>query len=70
VTTTTPRSTERRCARCAVAAIFALALAGCGYKAPLYVPKPKADGRKAPVVVLPEPAPERPVPSESAPRPK
>ena len=45
-------------------------LAGCGYKAPLYLPKPKAEGRKAPGLVLPPPPAERPVPSESAPAPK
>lgn len=50
--------------------VAALSLVGCGYKAPLYVPKPKAQGAKAPAVVLPEPAPSRPVPSEAAPAPK
>ena len=51
-------------------AILAIALAACGYKAPLYLPKAKSEGRKAPVVVLPEPPPDRPVPSEAAPAPK
>ena len=53
-----------------VALIAALLVSGCGYKAPLYLPKPKPDGRKSPVIVLPEPAPDRPVPSEAAPAPK
>ncbi len=52
------------------ALIAAVLVAGCGYKAPLYLAKPKADGRKAPVVVSPDPAPSRPVPAESAPAPK
>jgi predicted small lipoprotein YifL len=52
-----------------VALVAALLVSGCGYKAPLYLPKPKSEGRKAPVMVLPEP-PERPVPSEAAPAPK
>jgi len=45
-------------------------LAGCGYKAPLYLPKPKPEGRKSGPVVLPDPVPQRPMPSESAPAPK
>lgn len=53
-----------------VALVTALFVAGCGYKAPLYLPKAKSEGRKAPVVVLPEAPPDRPVPSEAAPAPK
>ena len=52
--------------------LVACALGACGYKAPLYLPKPKADGGKAPPVIapLPDPAPDRPVPGQSAPPPK
>ena len=53
-----------------VSLIFVMSLAGCGYKAPLYLPKPKPEGRRAPAIVLPEPAPDRPVPSDAAPPPK
>ena len=45
-------------------------LAGCGYKAALYIPKPAAGGSKAGAAVTPEPAPDRPVPAQSAPAPK
>ena len=47
-----------------VAALFAT---GCGYKGPLFMPKPKAEGKPPGVIVTPEPAPERPVPAEAAP---
>jgi predicted small lipoprotein YifL len=50
--------------------LLAAGLAGCGYKAPLYIPKPAADGRKPATVVAPEPFPDRPVPAQSAPHPK
>ena len=55
-----------------LAAVLGYALGGCGYKAPLYLPKPKAERPRgtAPAIVQPEPAPERPVPSEAAPPPK
>jgi predicted small lipoprotein YifL len=53
-----------------LAALAVALLAGCGYKAPLYLPTPKAEGPKAPAIVLPEPAPDRPVPSDAAPPPK
>jgi hypothetical protein len=51
---------------------IACALGACGYKAPLYLPKPKAEGGKPPTVVspAPDPAPDRPVPSQSAPPPQ
>jgi predicted small lipoprotein YifL len=48
--------------------IMAAAVAGCGYKGPLYMPKPVSG--KPPPVVMPEPAPKRPVPAEAAPAPK
>ena len=50
--------------------LAALALGACGYKGPLYLPKPTAESAKPPVVVAPEPAPDRPVPAQSAPPPK
>ena len=47
------------------------ALAACGYKAPLFLPKPKAEkGKPAAVIITPEPAPDRPVPSEAIPAPR
>ena len=52
------------------AALAAALLAGCGYKAPLYLPASKPEGSTTPAIVLPEPAPDRPVPSEAAPPPK
>jgi predicted small lipoprotein YifL len=50
--------------------LIAAHLAGCGYKGPLFLPDTKAKARKPATIVLPEPAPDRPVPSESAPPPK
>jgi hypothetical protein len=53
-------------------ALYALALAlgvgGCGYKAPLYLAKPKGVAEK-PTPSIP-PAPERPVPADAVPPPK
>lgn len=51
-------------------ATTAALLSGCGYKGPLYVPAPKAAATTPETVVTPEPAPERPVPAQSAPPPK
>ena len=45
-------------------------LSGCGYKGPLYVPASKAAATKPDTAVASEPAPERPVPAQSAPPPK
>jgi predicted small lipoprotein YifL len=45
-------------------------LAGCGYKAPLYMPKPQAQIAKPRMIVTPEPDAGRPVPAEATPRPK
>lgn len=45
-------------------------LAGCGYKGPLYIEKPKPEARKPATIVVPEPAPERPVPADAVPTPK
>ena len=45
-------------------------LAACGYKGPLYLPESKAAAGKPPAIVHPEPAPDRPVPAETAPAPK
>ena len=53
-----------------IALLAVACLAGCGYKAPLFLPKPKPEGRKSGPVLLPDPAPDRPVPSEAAPAPK
>ena len=49
---------------------MALCAAGCGYKGPLYLPSAKPPVKKPGPAVTPEPAPERPVPSEAAPPPK
>ena len=45
-------------------------LAGCGYKAPLYMPKPQAQTAKPRAIVTPEPDPKRPVPADATPTPK
>lgn len=45
-------------------------LGACGYKGPLYLPESKAEARKPPAIVHPEPAPDRPVPAAAAPAPK
>ena len=45
-------------------------LPACGYKGPLYLPKAKPDSAKSAPPVLPEPAPDRPVPAEAVPAPK
>jgi predicted small lipoprotein YifL len=52
----------------AILICLALSLTACGYKGPLYLPKPRADTRKPPPppVELPQ---ERPTPSEAAPVP-
>lgn len=50
--------------------LFGALLSGCGYKGALYVPAPKADVDKPGTLVTPEPAPQRPVPAQSSPRPK
>jgi predicted small lipoprotein YifL len=42
-------------------------LAGCGYKAPLYLPETVRDKRP---VVVPSPAPDRPQPTEALPPPQ
>jgi predicted small lipoprotein YifL len=67
-----PHRAARQGAPCTlVAAVASLMIAGCGYKAPLYLPKPKPERtRPAPTVVTPEPSPDRPAPSEAAPSPQ
>lgn len=53
--------------------LIACALGACGYKAPLYLPKPGAQAAGKPATVItpaPDPAPDRPVPGQSAPPPK
>jgi predicted small lipoprotein YifL len=69
---TPPRSVREGAPYKLIAAlVVAIPLAGCGYKAPLYLPKPKPEGRSTPpAIVQPEPPPERPVPAESAPQSK
>jgi predicted small lipoprotein YifL len=53
--------------------IAAFALAGCGFKGPLYMPQAKAAAQKpaapatAPSI---DPAPDRPAPSQSSPPPQ
>jgi predicted small lipoprotein YifL len=51
----------------ALAFLLLLALAACGYKAPLYLPEPVPGKRP---VLTPEPAPDRPQPAESLPPPQ
>ena len=50
--------------------LIGFALGACGYKAPLYLAKPRAEAAKPPTVVTPEAAPDRPTPGQSAPAPK
>jgi predicted small lipoprotein YifL len=45
-------------------------LTGCGYKAPLYMPKPQAQTVKPRAIVTPEPEARRPVPADATPSPK
>ena len=47
-------------------------LAACGYKAALFLPQSKADKDKRPAagIITPDPAPDRPVPSEAVPAPR
>ena len=45
-------------------------LAGCGYKAPLYMPKPQPPKAKARAIVTPEPDAARPVPADATPAPE
>jgi len=47
---------------------IAAALAGCGYKGPLYLPSSKPGATKP--IPMPPPGPERPVPGEAAPPPQ
>jgi hypothetical protein len=47
--------------------LLCLAAPACGYKAPLYLPKAKAEAGKPAVAITPEPAPDRPVPAQAAP---
>ena len=54
-----------------LAVTIVLGMSGCGYKAPLYLPKPKAErARPAPAVVTPETPQDHRVPSEAAPPPQ
>ena len=48
---------------------IAAALAGCGYKGPLYLPSSKPGTTKPAPILIPAPGPDRPVPGESAPPP-
>ena len=45
-------------------------VAGCGYKAALYLPKPQAQTGKSRAIMTPEAEPARPVPAEATPTPK
>jgi predicted small lipoprotein YifL len=46
--------------------VLAAALSGgCGFKGPLYLPKPKPEAPKPPAAIKPQPDPDRPVPAES-----
>jgi predicted small lipoprotein YifL len=45
-------------------------LAGCGYKGPLFMPKPGSQAKRPGSLVTPEPPPDRPLPAEAAPQPK
>jgi predicted small lipoprotein YifL len=55
---------------CTLALLLAASLAGCGYKAPLFMPKPKSETPRRGTVIAPDPAPERPAPADAAPAPQ
>ncbi len=46
------------------------ALGACGYKGALFLPDSKPRAGKPRAVITPDPAPDRPLPAESAPSPK
>jgi predicted small lipoprotein YifL len=50
--------------------IVFLGCAGCGFKGPLYLPEGTTTAQKAAPPPLLEPAPDRPLPAQSAPAPK
>lgn len=56
--------------RVLLALVAITSLGACGYKAGLYLPDSKAEPRKRGGVITPDPAPDRPLPAESAPQPK
>ena len=57
--------------RVLLALLTLLVLGACGYKAALFLPKPESEKpRRGAVIITPEPAPDRPVPSEAAPAPR
>jgi predicted small lipoprotein YifL len=50
--------------------MLALCAGGCGYKGPLYFPEAKPGVKQPGPAIAPEPAPDRPVPAQSAPPPR
>jgi predicted small lipoprotein YifL len=50
--------------------ILVLGCPGCGFKGPLYLPEAKTSAQKNTASPVLEPAPDRPVPAQSAPPPK
>lgn len=57
-------------ARVVLVLLAIAALSACGYKAGLYMPDSKPQTGRPRGVITPDPAPDRPLPAESAPQPK
>jgi predicted small lipoprotein YifL len=68
MTRTTIRIYYPRLRCCVLTLGMAVAIGGCGYKGPLYLPPAKVDAAKP--LPIPAPGPDRPVPGESAPPPQ
>lgn len=50
--------------------VIVVSVAGCGYKAALFMPKPESQTKKPRAIVTPEPDPARPTPADTVPSPK
>lgn len=57
-------------ARVVLVLLAVAGLSACGYKGGLYMPDSKPKAVRPGAVITPDPAPDRPLPAESAPQPK